>query len=193
MALVIGVMIFMYDFIGFELKGKLGKEKESQIIFLTEVYSKDVNNKKHCLVVDVSKNKNEFKKTGNYGCYVGARVSSLKDVFFCLDKKLDFIINPFNYKTKFFDNSTITVMKQRGLFPLIFIDEYLNLSRGQQIGFLKNAFLLVDLAKKQSIPVFIASGAKEPWQVIYNNEFLYPLFNIKIEQANNFFNILERK
>ena len=178
------------DFYDFALKEKTGKNKGA--ICLLNTYKKEQNNKNHCLVVDVSKNKEEFRKAPNYSCYIGAKVSSLKDVFFCLDKKVNFIINPFNYKTKFFDNSTITVMKQKGIYPLIFMNEYLGLSKGQQIGFLKNTFLLVNLAKKQSLPVFIASGAKNEDEIIYNNEFLYPLFDIKIEQANNFFEILKR-
>jgi RNase P/RNase MRP subunit p30 len=120
-------------------------------------------------------------------------VGSIKDTFFCLDKKVDFIINPFTYSALYFDNSTTRVMKQNKVYPLVFMADYLPLNRGQKIGFLKNVFKLVKLAKKHSLPVFIASGAKNKNQIIYNNEFLYPLFDISLDQASNFFDILFRK
>ncbi len=174
------------DFLDLSLKGK----KEA-VIYFSDKY-KGLS-KEDLFVVDVSKNKEEIRKINSYNCYIAAKVSSLKDVFFCLDKKFDFIINPFEYNKLFFDNSTITMMKQAKIYPLIFMSDYLKLSKGQQIGFLKNAFLLIKLAKKQSLPVFISSGAKIEKEIIPNNQYLYPLFNFNLEQVDNFFEILSRK
>jgi len=56
---------------------------------------------------------------------------------------------------------------------------------------------LLELAKHSTVAQMLARADFNQRYKSGNDitilEFLYPLFNIKIEQANNFFNILERK
>ena len=82
---------------------------------------KEFKNDKNSILI--LSNKSELKYLNNYSNYkFGAIVNNIDDLLFWSNKKINFIINPFNYKERFFDNSTFSLLTKNNINIIIIWD-----------------------------------------------------------------------
>jgi len=152
-------------------------------VLLTDKSVSNISNKnfKTCLLVDKPTNpKGDFD-------FIGCVAKDLNNVNFWLNKKVDFLINPFDDKQRFFDYSTITVMKKNKIIPVILLKDFGKYNKMQAAYFLKNAIMFVEFCKKNEIPVIVDLGLDSNKRTNEKQELaIYNLFELTQEQGKIF-------
>jgi len=140
---------------------KIGNKSDSIIIFKTiddaKIYSKVQN---------------------NFGCGV---MSNSPDVLsFWTNKKIDFIINPFDFKGKGFDKKIFSLIKQNNILPVILLGKIINSDKDKQIQIFKHLIAFNKLCVEFKLPIAI----------LYNNQNVanafYSLMGYNDKQAERF-------
>ncbi len=152
----------------------------SNLDFKPVLLSNQNNSKYYAIAVDKRCN---IKKGLVYACIS----KDINTVNYWVNKDIKFIINPFDYKQRYFDYSTITVIKQNRITPVIILDEIKELNKIQTGYFLKNAMLFTSFCKKQKVPIIVDLGLNlsnktNEMQEYYN----YSIFDYTISQAKMF-------
>lgn len=93
--------------------------------------------------------------------------SDVKTLEFWLNKKIDFIINPFDFKGRAFDSKTFSIMKQKNILPIIILDFIIEKDTKKQIYLLKHLLLFNKLCKKNKMPIIILSNNEKQSKEMY--------------------------
>lgn len=98
---------------------------------------------------------------------IAVLTSDVNTLEFWLNKKIDFIINPFDFKGRAFDSKTFSVMKQKNILPIIILDFIIEKDTKKQIYLLKHLLLFNKLCKKNKIPLIILANDEKQSKEMY--------------------------
>ncbi len=145
---------------------------------------KEFKNDKNSILI--LSNKSELKYLNNYSNYkFGAIVNNIDDLLFWSNKKINFIINPFNYKERFFDNSTFSLLTKNNINIIIIWDLIFEKEISKQIFIYKHLIILNKLCKKNKIPLIILNKDLEKTYQIYK------ILNYNKKQAKYFLSLVK--
>lgn len=138
----------------------------------------DPKNNGDIIVFTNIKDANLFQKVSNKKIAVfTADVNTLE---FWLNKKIDYIINPFDFKGKAFDSKTFSLIKQKNILPIIILDFIFEKDQKKQIYLFKHLLLFNKLCKKNKIPIIILSNNND------NSNAMYYILGYNEKQIKNF-------
>jgi hypothetical protein len=100
---------------------------------------------------------------------VAVLTSDVNTLEFWLNKKINFIINPFDFKGRAFDSKTFSVMKQKNILPIIILDFIIEKDSKKQIYLFKHLLLFNKLCEKNKIPLIILSNNQNQAKAMYLN------------------------
>jgi hypothetical protein len=138
-----------------------------------ELKLKDI---KSCLVFSKPVQSSSVNNLKSKFTYFAVKSAELSEVNYWINKNIDFIINPFSDRLRGFDYSTINIIKQKKIIPVIILSDMKNYNLFQKAYFLKSANDFAEYSKIQKIPLIIVTG-----QNIEDN-------NYKINKENYFSN-----
>jgi hypothetical protein len=99
---------------------------------------------------------------------------------FWINKKIDYIINPFDFKSRAFDNNTFSLMKQKNIIPIIILDFIFDKDHKKQNYLFKHLILFNKLCKKNKLPILLLSNN------IDVTNAMYYILGYSENQAKNF-------
>jgi len=145
------------------------------------------NNKLECCLLKKNDISNLQKLKNNFD-FIGFTPNSIEETNMFVNKKINFLINPFTSKKRFFDYNTIRMMKQKNIYGLILFNNFQKLNDTEKMLWLRNAFLFAKFLKYKKVLFYIGSGfnSKQSDTNKYFFIYLYNLFGFSKEQANMF-------
>lgn len=119
--------------------------------------------------------------------YIACVAKDTNAINYWINKKIDFIINPFSDMNRYFDSNTINVLKKNKITPVILLNELAKYNKIQTTYFLRNARLFSELCKKHKLPLIIDTGVNAEKRGSLKQEFaVYSFFDYTFEQAKMF-------
>jgi|GEM_PF-4934165 len=130
-----------------------------RFILVENENTKELNNKNDvCICVNKQNNKQgEIQKLKQKYKYIACNSKNMSDINFWITKKIDFIINPFDDKARYFDENMINVIRQNNIVPIFCLDEFKHYNKMQTAYFLKNAYLFANICIEKRLTVLIDS------------------------------------
>lgn len=146
----------------------------------TNTLPKEINTKDVCVVFT---KKQDFK-LNKFG--FSAVFSGNPDVIsFWINKKIDFLINPFNANNRGFDENTFSILAQNNILPVLLFDKLIVSNKTEQMFLFRHLFVLNKLCKKYKVPIIILTT--EMGREIFA---IYKIIGYNENQANNFLKIM---
>lgn len=127
----------------------------------------DINSKK-IIIFRNQKEANDFQKLRSIGNYTAVLSSNPDALSFWINKKIDFIINPFDFKGKGFDKNTFSILIQNNILPIIILDKIILSDKDLQLQTFKHLFSFNKLCIKYKLPIIILSHDDKASYAFYN-------------------------
>ncbi|PIU22513.1 MAG: hypothetical protein COT14_00885 [Candidatus Diapherotrites archaeon CG08_land_8_20_14_0_20_30_16] len=85
----------------------------------------------------------------------GVLSSNPETIAFWINKKIDYIINPFDFRGKGFDKNTFSILIQNKIYPIIILEKIILQNSEQQLQLFKHLFSFNKLCQKYKLPLII--------------------------------------
>jgi hypothetical protein len=94
--------------------------------------------------------------------------NNANDIQFWINKNIDYIVNPFDFKSKGFDKNTFSILIQNKILPIILLEKLFINNKQNQIQIFKHLIAFVKLCKKYKLPLIILSNNIELTYATYS-------------------------
>jgi len=94
--------------------------------------------------------------------------NNANDISFWVNKKIDYIVNPFDFKGKGFDKNVFSLLKQNKILPVILLEKILLDDKQKQIQIFKHLIAFNKLCKKYKLSLIILSNNIELTYATYS-------------------------
>jgi len=153
------------------------KYQNNYFIFAKDAPEFEKEKNKIFLFKDVNDAKLFQKFSGNKTAVIS---SSPETISFWTKKKINYIINPFNFYSVGFDKNIFSQIIQNKIQPMIILDKLIINDKDKQLKIFKHLFLFIKLCKKYKLPVIILS------EDLHATKALYHILGYNEQQAKNF-------
>lgn len=161
------------------------KYKNKEFVFASD-YSK-LQNKSNSIIIFRSLEDAKIypKVQNNNSC--GVMSNNPNVISFWLNKKIDYIINPFDYRGKGFDKNIFSVLKQNKIYPVILLAKIMLNEKDKQLQVFKHLIAFNKLCIKFKMPLIILHSDLD-----VTNAF-YRLLGYNSVQADRFVGVFDEK
>lgn len=161
------------------------KYKNKEFVFASD-YSK-LQNKSNLIVIFRSVEDAKFYPKIQNNSLCGVMSNNPNVIAFWVNKKIDYIINPFDNRGKGFDKNIFSVLKQNEILPIILLGKIMQEDKEKQIQIFKHLLAFNKLCIKFKMPLIVLHKDNE-----VTNAF-YELLGYNTTQANRFIGGFDEK
>jgi hypothetical protein len=154
------------------------KYKNIEFVFASD-YSK-IKNKSNSIIIFRSLEDAKIYPRVQNNNLCGVMSNTPNVIAFWANKKIDYIINPFDYKGKGFDKNIFSVLKQNNISPIILLNKIMLVEKDKQLQIFKHLIAFNKLCIKFKMPLIILHNDLD-----ITNAF-YRLLGYNKVQANRF-------
>jgi RNase P/RNase MRP subunit p30 len=127
------------------------KYKNKEFLFASD--SKSKTNSNSIIIFRSLEDAKLYSKLQNYS--LGVMSNNPNVISFWVNKKIDYIINPFDFRSKGFDKNVFSILKQNNILPVILLGKLFLDDKDKQIQIFKHLIAFNKLCKKFKIPLII--------------------------------------